>query len=150
MSRDPHLSIILILTRRRLRLIPIDPLHQTIRTLRITTTPRIPIPIPLILALVESETRTQLGAVRKGGLAFGAVPTVVVHGLQAGCHIGGPGGVCSPVGHGAGLVGAACCAGVGSTGPTRRVDNHNWCHMDTTTSTTTSTGDGAGEEKGGE
>ena len=58
MSRNPSAGIILILTRRSLRLIPLNTLQQTISTSLKTATPRIPIPIPLILPFIETETRT--------------------------------------------------------------------------------------------
>lgn len=151
MFGNPQFSSIFIYTRGRLRLIIIDPLQQTRRTMGITTATRITNAIPTILALVEAEARTQFGPVCEGGLALDALPTVVVQLTEAGCHVGGPGGVYHPGRFIAGIVGAACRS-FRLVVVTVVVSHHISCHMSTAASTTTtnSAGDGAGEEESGE
>ena len=74
----PPLNLIpeLILARRRLRLHPLNPLHQTPFALIVAILPALAI---MRLAFPEAKSGTQCCAVGRRGPALGTVPVVVVH-----------------------------------------------------------------------
>lgn len=110
-----------ILTGRSHRLIITNSSHQAILANTKAARPCISVPIgvspiPFIPAFVKPEARPQRSAVRQRGLAFCAVPAVVVHGVQTGRHVLGPCGVGGPAGNGVVVIRAACQLGMRQVG----------------------------------